>query len=270
MPAGNTAGDHAPQEETHRRRRGARRKTGRDQKVGSPEDQAELDADGKDHGEPERPIGREEGCVATSRRARSGARCGKSDPPEADHQEERDRQRQQQRAAPAGGCLLAETDQQPRHGAGRGGQGVGLDDRDRAVLAVAVRKDRRDQNQDERADPAHQQHAANGQDRRVEDGQRHGAGDESGGPDPENRLASVATDDAVSDQTSQDHADGEGAEVEAGDRVGEPQLLAQRRHQGAEATQEIVVEPEHPEREPGQLVAVKGRASRVIHRALHR
>ena len=135
---------------------------------------------------------------------------------------------------------------------------------------MAVRKDRRDENQDERADPAHQQHAANSQDRSVEDGQRHGAGDESGGPGPEDRPASVAADDAVSDQPSEDHADGEGAEVEAGDRVGEPQLLAQRRHQGTEAAEEIVVEPEHPEREPGQLVAAKGRASRVIHRALHR
>jgi hypothetical protein len=92
---------------------------------------------------------------------------------------------------------------------------------------VAVGKDRRDQNQDKRADPAHQQHAANSQDRSLEDGQRRGAGDESSGPGPEDHGASVAAHDAVSDQTCQDHADGKGAEVKAGNCVGEPQLLAQ-------------------------------------------
>ncbi len=104
----------------------------------------------------------------------------------------------------------------------------------------------------------------------MEERQSHGAGDESGGAGPEDLRAPVAANDAVSDQTSQDHADGEGAEVEAGDRVGEPQLLAQRWHQGAEATEQVVVEPEHPEREPGQLVAAKGVLCRVVHRALHR
>jgi hypothetical protein len=59
----------------------------------------------------------------------------------------------------------------------------------------------------------------------------------------------------------------EGAEVEAGDCIGEPQFLAQRRHQGTEAAEEIVVEPEHAEREPGQLVAAKGRWLPIIHRA---
>jgi len=106
-----SSGDHAPQEETHCRRRGARRKTGRDQKVGSPEDQAELDADGKDHAEPERPIAERKTRRGDITPGFGGVRRGKRDAPEADHQEERNRQRQQQRATPAGGSLLAETDQ---------------------------------------------------------------------------------------------------------------------------------------------------------------